>query len=290
MKNYLFVCLVLASLVSCKKDDTTGGGNNPSLKHQPNAILPNLEYDGTWKQKGYILMDLKADDNKNKKYMVVDVEPADGGRYKFVLKKGPKPIDSLATNWPANVKSVAFGLSNDIIIDAKMRMQAQGVTPNGLFTYTYDSLHKFPTAILTYNYLNNAVLYAGIMAGKKPDGRCLFWGGDEFGKSKPLDVIYYFKEGYYTNVIGVGNGAQPFTTNVNGVSIVGGSWNEVDAVMTIPGYIYHHFFFDFDKWRYFEYNDFCPSTWGADCTAGIQYLNYKSMDELMTWPEGWGKP
>lgn len=283
--NLIAVIGFLLFFSACKKEKRP---SSVKVSSTPISILYNYEYNGTWQQKGYMLLNLNHESNKDKKFMIIDVENAAGGGYKFVIKRGPLPIDSLATNWPASVKSVSYGYSSDMVINAQMAMRVQGATPNNRFTYLYDSLHKLSNTILAYNYLNNP-LYAGSMAGKAPQGRDFFWTNDANGQSKPKEVIYYFKEGYYTNTTTIGNGANPLTTLVNGIPTVTDDWKKIDAVLTLPGSYFTHFYFDFDEWRFFYTKDFCPSTWGAPCTAGLQYADYQSMNTLMTWPDGWGK-
>lgn len=273
-------------LASCKKDSSP---SSAATKQSGNiSILPNIEYEGgTWKRKGFILLDIDHADNKDKRFMVIDVQAAGSADPRFVILKGSQPIDSLATNWPPQVRSVAFGLSSDIIVSAHMRMQTQQVT-NGRFTYLYDSLQKFPSSIYTYNYLHNP-LYAGAMVGKTPQGRAGFWMPDQSGNSKPIDIIYYFREASYTNVISIGSGSMPLVKMIDGLLFTNDDWKQVDAVMSVEGSYNSHFFFDFDKWMFFSFSDFCPSTWGMPCSGGLQTADYKSMNTLMTWPEGWGK-
>jgi hypothetical protein len=290
MKNYYLLLLtaLISGIVSCKKetkpaDDTKSGGNALS-------IVTNYEYNGIWQRKGYMMLDINHDDNKDKKFLVFDIENKTGGGYQFVIKRGPLPIDSLATNWPKQVKTVFNGYSNDMFVDQYMRMRTTSVSAGGVFTYVYDSMHKFSgNSILMVNYLHNPSLYAGIMAGKLPQSKVFMWDADATGVSKPKEIIFYFKEGYFTNVATVGLGAQPFTTFQNGLNIVTDEWKKLDAVITLDGTFFTNFYFDFDKWQYFTIKDFCPSTSGAPCTAGVQVINFQSMDNLMTWPIGFGK-
>lgn len=271
---------------SCtKKDD---GGSTAAGFKKPNAILMNWEYNGTtWVRNGYMLLDLDHADNKDKSYMIIDIAPNGSGGYQFLLKKGPLPIDSLASNWPAEVRSVSFGYGNDMTVNAAMRLQAQ--TNSRPYTYRYDSIHKFSTGIATYNYLNNP-LYAGVMAGKTPQGRATIYMPDASGNSMPRDIIYYFKEGYVTNVLAPGTGAQPFTTIINGVpTVVSNGWG-LDAVLTMEGPFFTSFYFDFDTWQFFYFWDSCPSVNGAPCLGGtVQVSDFQSMNNLMDWPDGWGK-
>lgn len=103
--------------------------------------------------------------------------------------------------------------------------------------------------------------------------------------------MFYFKESAFTNVGTIGLGDQPLTTLVDGIPTVTDEWKKVDAVLTLEGTYFTQFYFDFDEWRYFTTRDFCPSTHGAPCPGGgVHYADYQSMDNLMDWPEGWGKP
>lgn len=272
-------------LQSCSK---SGSDSNTNSFRKPNTILVNWEYNGsTWVRNGYMLLDLDHADNKDKSYMIVNIEPNGSGGFKFVLKQGPLPIDSLASNWPAEVRSAGFGYGNDMTVNAAMRLQAQ--TNTRPYTYRYDSIHKFSTGIATYNYLNNPV-YAGVMAGKAPQGRAVMYGPDGSGNSMPRDIIFYFKEGYASNILAPGTGAQPFTSIVNGVPTVISNGSGLDAVLTIEGPVFLTFYFDFDEWQFFYFWDSCPSVNGAPCTGGtVQVSDYQSMNNLMNWPAGWGK-
>ncbi|MDJ1470794.1 hypothetical protein [Xanthocytophaga flava] len=290
MKNYLFQlsCILLSPFVwiSCKDKNTKGPqtATNSSL-----CILDNYEYDGYWKRNGYMILDLNHDQNKDKKFMVFDIKYI-SGEYKFVVKRGPLPIDSLATNWPAEVKSVSYGYTSSMVVNAQMLMRVNSISSDGRFIYHYDSTYKFPNSILTYNYLNNAALYAGNMAGKTPQGKAMFWYVNG-NVSKPKDVIFYFREGFCTNVTTPGNKPVPMTDLVDGIPTLSEAWKKIDAVLTIEGTYYTHFFFDFDEWRFFQTTDFCMSVWGAPCEGGqVQYVDYQSMNTLMDWPDGWTKP
>lgn len=285
-KTLLALLMLITILGSCSTQDVAPTGKN----RRPLSILYNFEYNGTFKRNGYMLLDLNHDDNKDKKFMVIDVENAPGGGYQFVIKRGPLPIDSLATNWPAKVKSVFYGYNTDMTVDAYMSLRMNSVS-NGRINYTYDSTHRMSGTIYMVNYLWNP-LYAGRMVGKTPQARAFYWDLDANGNAKPKDIIFYFNESAYTNVISIGHGDQPLTTLVNGIPTVTDDWKKVDAVLTLEGAYYSHFYFDFDAWQYFTTRDFCPSTHGAPCPGGgsVQYSDYRSMDDLMDWPEGWGKP
>lgn len=273
-------------ITACKKDNApnpAGGGTKT-----PNSILYNWEYNGSmWVRRGFMLLDLDHAENKDKSFMVVDLKATGIGKFEFELKRGPLPIDSLSSNWPPEVRKVAFGYSNDMTVNAQMRIQSQNTGPR--FEYRYDSIHKFQSAIYTYNYLNNP-LYAGSMAGKTPQGRTGAWGADASDNAIPRDIIFYFSESAFSNVVSPGNGGIYLTDLIGGVNVESAIWKKTDAVMTFEGAYYTHLYFDFDEWQFFTVEDWCPASYGAACTkGGVQIIKPKSMNELMKWPEGWGK-
>lgn len=291
MNTKLLSIILLAAtayFAACKKDKGTSQPPPPSTFKKPGSILYNWEYNGaTWVRNGFMLLDLDHASNKDKSYITIQANQPSPGEFKFTLKKAPLPIDSLATNWPADVRSVSFGYSNDMTVNAAMRLQAQ--SPTKPYTYRYDSIHKFSSGIYMYNYLQNP-LYAGSMAGKTPQGREGAWGADANNNAIPHDIIYYFKESSYSNVIGPGNGGKLLTEYSNGLGAPSDTWQKVDACLTIEGYYYTHLYFDLDEWQYFSLRDWCPSVYGNKCDqGGLQVIQWKSMNTLMTWPAGWGK-
>jgi hypothetical protein len=288
MKNFIinaFAGLLLLQLFACKKDNSPQPPASAKFK-KPSSILYNWEYNGTiWQLKGFMLLDLDHASNKDKSFMVVDVKQVAVGEFRFELKKGPLPIESLASNWPEEVRSVSFGYSNDMTVNAHMRLQAQNTGP--VFNYRYDSIHKFSSGIYVYNYLNNP-LWAGSMAGKTPQARLGSWVSDANNNAIPKDVIYYFKESAYSSVISPGNGGISLKIS-DGVDMQYEMWSKVDAALTVEGAIYSHLFFDVDEWKFFSIRDWCPAIYGSPCQkGGLQKVEWISMDKLMDWPEGWG--
>lgn len=278
--------MLLLQLFACKKDNSPQPPGGTGFK-KPGSILHNWEFNGTtWQRKGFMLLDLDHASNKDKSFMVVDLKEAAIDEFKFELKKGPLPIDRLASNFPEEVRSVSFGYSNDMTVNESMRLQAQNTGP--VFNYRYDSIHKFSTAIYIYNYLNNP-LWAGSMAGKTPQARLSSWMPDGSDKAVPNDVIFYFKESAYSSVIGPGRGGIYLTDYVNGVNVSSELWKKVDVAMTFEGTYYSHLFFDVDEWQYFVIRDWCPASYGANCEkGGVQIVKWISMNKLMEWPAGWG--
>ena len=68
-------------------------------------------------------------------------------------------------------------------------------------------------------------------------------------------------------------------------------WANIDNVISFAndatGNFRTHLFFDFKNWRYFSWEESCA----VGCTERKLTLSeYKSLDGLLKWPEGWGKP
>ncbi|MCG2617776.1 hypothetical protein LZZ85_25975 [Terrimonas sp. NA20] len=278
--------LLLLQFFACKKDNSPQPPA-PAAYKRPGSILYNLEHNGTtWERNGFMLLDLDHASNKDKSFLVVDVKQVGVDGVRFELKKGPMPIESLASNWPAEVRSVGFGLSNDMTVNASMRLQAQNTGP--VFNYRYDSIHKFSTSIVVYNYLNNP-LWAGSMAGKAPQARLGSWIADANDNAIPQDIIYYFKEAACSNVSQPGLGGLPLVDYSAGLGIQADSWKKIDAAMTVEGAIYKRLYFDVDEWNFFMIKDWCYASYGSRCEKnGRQEVKWMSMDTLMDWPEGWG--
>ncbi|MGN6420778.1 MAG: hypothetical protein ACTHMC_24925 [Pseudobacter sp.] len=279
----LFVVLLAGlQLTACKKNGDDDRKSSVSNR-KPKSILMNWKHNGTtWVRDGYMILDLDHAENKDKSYFTFDLVNTTSG-FKFKLKKGPLPIDSLAENWPAEARDVSFGYSNDMIVNQYMRLQSQTTGPR--FNYRYDSIHKYSTGIYMVNYLHNP-LYAGSMARENPQGRATGWRADGAGNSIPSDIIYYFSKESYSEVSVPGYGGIALSGLLSGYN----PWIEVDMMMTFESTYNSYLFFDVDEWRFLSFESNCPSSYGTACLKGtVQYVDWRSMNELMNWPEGWGK-
>lgn len=284
MDRLILYIILLAGLqlTACTKSKGDEDKKTSTSGRKPNSILYNWKYNGaTWVLDGFMMLDLDHADNKDKAYFTFDLVNTTSG-FKFKLKKGPLPIDSLAENWPAEVRDVSFGYSNDMTVNQYMRLQSQTTGPR--FNYRYDSIHKFSTGIYIVNYLHNP-LYAGTMVGQNPEARTSGWRPDESGNAIPADVIYYFSKEAYSDVVSPGNGGRSLVSYYPGFTL----WKYVDMAMTFESAYNYHLYFDVDEWRFFSVKSNCPSSYDAECIKGsLQIVDWKSMDELMDWPEGWG--
>ena len=115
----LLLLLVILAITGCKKNILTspapviGGTNRPNFicQHQPASASLNGQF---------VFFDLDHDANKDKKYFIVSLQKngLEFGDSCDVIQ-APKSIDSLALNWPAQIKAAAFGTTRNILTDAK---------------------------------------------------------------------------------------------------------------------------------------------------------------------------
>ncbi len=284
--NFTVALLFMVITASCKKN-TDAPAVVPGSKNTPNFAGPYFKFTpGTgWQQKGFIFYDLNHDANKDKKYFTAERINFTSDSMKITVAS--LPIDSLATNWPAQVKSASYGYNTDLIVNAHMRLLVQSVNTSGRLVYSYDSIYKLSSGIATYNYLNNS-LFAGAMAGQNPQGETFFRIPDGMGGITVKNTILYFKEGYYT-IKTAGHPAKLLSTLAPNASSY--DWANVSNVISYStdgtNFHYTHLFLDFKNWRYF--------TWAESCTPGgctsilLTQSGYKNLDNLLKWPEGWGK-
>lgn len=285
--NLIAVAMCIISAASCKKSTDTSP-IAPGAKNTPNFAGPYFRFSsaGGWHQAGFIFYDLNHDANIDKKYFIAQRINFTSDSMKISV--GSLPIDSLAANWPAQVKSASYGYNSDLIVNAGMRLLVQGINPSGQLIYKYDSIHKLSGGLATYNYLNNP-LFAGAMAGKNPQGETFLRVPDGVGGITVKNCILYFKEGYYT-VKTAGHPSKFLSTLAPNASSY--DWANVSNVISYStdgtNFHYTHLFLDFKNWRYF--------TWAESCTPGgcasilLTQSSYSSLDKLLKWPAGWGKP
>lgn len=289
MKNFktsilIVIIAIIAIATGCKKDTQLNASTpNGSVVNTPNFLTmywpPLPPATGTWVPEGVVFYDLNHDNNKDKKVIIAKF--LNTGIDTMGIIKGPLPIDSIAENWPANVKSGGFGYSSDMVISAYMGMRQNGVNASGKINYRYDSLVHF-----TNGWGANFSDGMSWLNGKTPQGNATIKIPDGVGSYSANNTIFYFKEGqcklYYSQnlpmsisslVAGAGNYDWPNVSNVV-------SWTNTWG-------FYTHVFFDFKNWRYFSWEESCAS--GGCLTIKLTMSSYKSLDKLLKWPAGWGK-
>lgn len=290
----LIAALCMLAATSCKKST-----DNPPVtsgsKNTPNFAGPHFKFNSGsgWQQKGFIFYDLNHDANKDKKYFVA--ERINAGSDSMKITVAPLPIDSLATNWPAQVKSASYGYNSDLIVSAHMRLLVQSVNTSGQIVYRYDSIYKLSGGTQTYNYFNNPS-FADVMTGKNPQGEAVFQVLDASNNVTFKNTILYFKESYYTTKT-AGRPAEFLSTLLPGIINLNYDWRNVNQVIYYQkpntsggGTISVYLFLDYKNWRYFtiEQKVDC-SLFPVPCSIVNAANDYQSLDKLLKWPDGWGK-
>ncbi|MCP9751804.1 hypothetical protein [Ferruginibacter sp. HRS2-29] len=291
-----FIALGIVFL-SCKKDTVTGGpgngGGNAAASH-PNFVCQHQP--GSASLNGqFVIFDLDHDANADKKYFIVSALP-DGNEFSdsFQVLQLPRPIDSLATGWPAQIKTAAMGTTRTILTDAK----------NAVTSTAYDPWSYAPISTGTnlYRKLNDPQYAAG-KAGQKPYGSNYFspvyYPPPAYSPYNRIyrEITYYFKDGVYTENI-PGGGLKSLDTLFVGAGAI--NWRTVDQTVYIDfertnnytRYYRKYFYFDWTNWKYYAV---------TETEQRVDYLSYSpvyyirwdvkqySLDHFCKWPAGWGK-
>lgn len=291
------VCILgsFAVLPGCKKSDPVVPGNftathHPTFvcQHQPTTASINGQF---------VIFDLNHTDNKDKAYFIAKlVARGNGFADSCEIVEAPQPIDKLASGWPAEVTSVAFGTTRNILTDAKNAIKSNAGDP---WVYA-------PLLVNTnlYRKLNDPA-YAGAMAGKKPFGNNTV---SSYYSPPPAyqaynrlyrDVVYYFKDEVYAENIENG-GVKPLSSLFPGIT--GIDWKTINQTVTVDiedastviRYYKKYYFFDWEGWKYYVVEE---------SQAEARYLSYpvvyyikfnfkgaQSLDKFCKWPQGWSKP
>jgi hypothetical protein len=293
--KHLIAAAAITSLLLSSCDKTVpvvippagGISNTPNFicEHQPAASLLNGQF---------AIFDLNQEDNRNKQFFTVSLlQSGIDFLDSAAVLQTPKAIETLAPGWPVQLKSVAFGKTLSMQTDAK----------NAVVSNAGDAWKLSPinTSTNLYRKLNEP-LYAGAMAGKKPAGNNSVkaeykpspdYSGDQI---RYRDIVYYFKEGMYTNNV-AGLPAAPLDSLFTGAAKI--DWKTIDQVVKVdiddPGkhirYFSKYYFFDWTNWRYYvvyETEAIIPNF------PPIYHIKFNikgplSLDKFCKWPAGWGK-
>jgi hypothetical protein len=284
-------------LVACKKNPVTAPNplplpavtvNHPNFicQHQPGSAAINGQM---------VIFDLDHDANGEKKYFIVSVIPA-GAEFtdSCQVLQAPKPIDSLALSWPAQIKTAAMGSTRNIVTDAK-----NAITYSTPGPWTYAAIN---TSSNLYRKLNDPQ-YAAAKAGQKPYGNSTYstvyypQSGYTAYNRFYRDITYYFKDGVFTDNT-PGGGLQSLDTLFVGGNMV--DWKNIDQTVSVDferintysRYYRKYFYFDWTNWKYYvvteteerkDYLSYSP----------VYYIRWDvkgySLDRFCKWPSGWSK-
>lgn len=282
-------------MTACTKTNPTNpnpGGGNTTAQH-PNFICQHQP--GAASLTGqFVLFDLDHDTNAEKKYFIVSLIPA-GTEFtdSAAVIQAPQSIDSLATGWPAQVKSAAMGTTRNIMTDAKNAVTYSVPNP-----WTYAPVS---TSTNLYRKLNDPV-YAGGKAGQKPYGNSpfstVYYPQATYTPYSQAwrDITYYFKDGVFTDNT-AGGGLRSLDTLFVGANAI--PWTTIDQTVYVDYqvaataiYYRKYFFFDWTNWKYYTVNE-VQHRRDYLGYAPVYYLRWEvktySLDKFCKWPQGWSK-
>lgn len=282
-------------MTACTKTNPTNpnpGGGSATARH-PNFICQHQP--GSSSLTGqFVVFDLDHEANKDKQFFVVSLLPA-GAEFtdSAAVIQVPTSIDSLATGWPATIRSAAMGTTRNILIDAKNAVTYSVPNP-----WTYAPISNSTNL---YRKLNDPAYAAG-KAGQKPYGNHPF-STVYYPQTSYLpynqtwrDITYYFKDGVFTDNT-PGGGLQSLDTLFVGANAI--PWRNIDQTVYVdyqhPStalYYRKYYFFDWTNWKYYTVNE-TQQQKVYTTYPPVYYLRWEvksySLDRFCKWPQGWGK-
>jgi hypothetical protein len=262
MKNN-FVCMLIGLLLaSCTKDKTTTPNSN--ITHSPNLLALGYKPGQPIDASIWHIYDLNHDDNAQKKYIRVQFYSDDSAR----ILEGPKPIDSIAAGWPADIKIVRWSAGSQYIVNDR---EFIGINGGNFTRENYNASNPQHAWLSRHRETTSAV--------SLPNGE-LYWNGVSTNYRlfyfSYKSVSLFFSPGGYQLV--------PLSSPVVfGQAANAYDWTNVTHFMYVGGAFNSYFFFDFKNWRYWKINQ---SNGVANDFVGHPV---KSLDRFLKWPEGWGK-
>lgn len=295
--NYSLTLFLLAGFLvftGCKKNVVTSLAPVTVVVDRPNFICQHQPA-GASLNGQFAIFDLDHDANKDKKYFIVSLQKngLEFGDSAEVLQM-PKPIDSLASNWPAQIKSAAFGYTRNILIDAKNVVTYSSPDP-----WIYAPL---ASGTNLYRKLNDP-FYAAGKAGAIPNGNnfysSIYYPQASYAAYNRAyrDITYYFKDGVYTDNT-PGGALRSLDTLFIGANAI--NWSSIDQTTYVDferinspsRYFRKYFYFDWANWKYYvvteveERKDYLSY-------APLYYIRWQvksyNLNSFCKWPAGWGK-
>ena len=292
MKTKIAVLITGMLFLSCDKDanapvpsqNTTT--NTTTTKHTPNFIARHYRATSSpsgaiVKINGFAFFDLNHDKSSDKKFFVI--QPIYQGIDTMKVVQMPYSVDSLALNFPSNIKSADLGWSGSMRLNLTDVLNIE----NGYWIRkTVGNVWQYPeTAGYAYGYPSQG-------------GGSYFYGtnnviGGNGETNGWFGLTFYCQLGYVT---GAPRGPlDPPTTSISSALPGSGGydWKNVDYIYSLDlnnevelenKTVYY---FDLKNWRYFTSRYSCAE--GGCFEAKITWSAYKSLDKLCKWPEGWGK-
>jgi hypothetical protein len=268
MKNYLITLLTtLFFLSSCKKDKTPATITG-TLKNTPNLIALGFKPGEPFALNIFHIYDLNHDNNADKKYIRVAMYSDDSAR----ILEEPKPIDSISSGWPADVKKVQWSPGAQFIVNNTFFLEINGGQFRKIMYNQASPQHIWLTK-------HNSIPGINVL----PNAEVNVTGGSLYTDWK----LIYFQLKSATTYNGLSFQLVDYATAFGQAFNAYTNWEDVSNVIYVrtsgvsawPTF----YFFDFKNWRY----------WKIDKSQGLlgDWIGHpvKSLDRFLKWPDGWGK-
>ncbi len=292
MKRSFYLLALIYCVFACSEPDEPV----PIFANSPTCAYFSTDYvDGKWVDR-YYFFDLNHAETKDKKYFVAEFMYKTRDTMRVVSE--PQSVDNLGSNFPPEIMDYpGYGWAK------QWKNPSYLLKVDGFSGSFYKN--PIPSNPASNLYFLNQSQYVGAMAGKWPNA---YMGPIRIpdgvgGHYKYNDTYFYFKHGLCFNqslFCPAGDESNPTVQNfslksINAVILdTPYDWETVEAgFSSIHSYgIYYpqHYFLDFKKWHYFVWTEGCDNDTGSCFYRTIEFGDYKSLDNLLKWPEGWGKP
>jgi len=280
------IALSLFCLTACKKDSTTTTTTTSSTpKHANTPTCAYMSYEqsaGSWYY--YVsFFDLSSPQTSNKKYFKMQLKYT-GVTDSFELATAPQSINNLATGFPAEITDhPGFGLVN------QWTNPLYTLRTNGGNSYIQDTIVRNPQSNY-YNYYLNYL--SGPLKGKFPQSNFDNYEvptGANGQTNLHFRTAFYFTEGlcYDANNFETPMRVKSISSLYPGAPTY--DWQNVNSGLQIVMNGANTFYFlDFKNWRYFRWKQFMNNIF-SPAQLATTFEGYQSLDNLIKWPEGWGK-
>jgi hypothetical protein len=264
------------------------------IGNSPTCVYQSYENPGSGWVHRFYFFDLNHEETKDKKYFVAEFLSGTSDSMRIV--KEPRSIDSLGRDFPAEIMEypglygIGFWVNADYIVR---------YTPDRTAFYK-DFAPKNPNEI--YYFLNNRSI-VGNLEGEWPNAEAVINVPDGTGPYRKVQAFFYFKHGLCLvrqqqfgsefDDIGVPLDEGRLTLySIDQIFPMTSSyeWETVVSAFQRNGSFPSFLFFDFKKWRYFTWKEGRTGVIGNTTYRTIEYGDYKDLDKMLKWPEGWGKP
>jgi hypothetical protein len=292
MKTVFYFLALMGCLFACSEPETPSPAsafeNSPTCAYFAQDLV-----DGKWISRIYFF-DLNHQLTKDKKFFAAEFMYKGRDTMKIALP-------------PQSIDNIAIGFPEDIMDYPGYGWVAQWKNASYVLNRSSGAFFKdfIPTNPASNLYFMNDPQYVGSLAGKWPNaylsyirvpngtgGHTQYTGYFYFKHKKAFIGGNTYSTGDESEVINYGILKLKDIDDIDlGASY---EWENVDAAFSSThsngSFFPQHYFIDFKNWRYFVWTEGCDSTTGDCLNRTIEFGDYQSLDKLLKWPEGWGKP